>query len=176
MTETPKAFIEIFLNPGEFYFGDQTTRIRTILGSCVAITMWHPTLLIGGMCHYVLPSRIHNPSDPLDGRYADEAMTLFLQEIKRSHTHIDDYQVKIFGGGKMFDLQSQKGHCGRTPCNELIDSNCKSVSCRNIYAAKMLVQKHQLNVKGSCLGGHGHRKLFLDIWSGHVWSKRVPKL
>ena len=49
--------LEIFLQPGEFYFGEGKTRIRTLLGSCVAITLWHPRLHIGGMSHYMLPSR-----------------------------------------------------------------------------------------------------------------------
>ena len=45
----PADAIEIFLHPGEFYFGDRHTRIRTLLGSCVSIILWHPRLLIGGM-------------------------------------------------------------------------------------------------------------------------------
>ena len=53
----PPHVIEIFLQPGDFYFGDKDTRIRTILGSCVSITLWHPTRLIGGMCHFLLPFR-----------------------------------------------------------------------------------------------------------------------
>src|SRR5439155_18563598 len=47
----PTAYLEIFLQPGEWYFGDADTRIRTLLGSCVAITMWHPRRCLGGMCH-----------------------------------------------------------------------------------------------------------------------------
>ena len=33
----PDDILEIFLGPGEFYFGEGKTRIRTLLGSCVAI-------------------------------------------------------------------------------------------------------------------------------------------
>jgi len=43
MSQTTLA-LEIFLHQGEVYFGDRDTRIRTVLGSCVAITMWHPEL------------------------------------------------------------------------------------------------------------------------------------
>ena len=49
--------IDVFLQPGDFYFGEAGTRIRTLLGSCVAITLWHPILHIGGMCHIMLPER-----------------------------------------------------------------------------------------------------------------------
>ena len=51
----------VFLHPGECYFGGGPTRIATLLGSCVSITVWHPRLLVGGMCHYMLPSRQRPP-------------------------------------------------------------------------------------------------------------------
>ena len=53
----PPHVIEIYLQPGELWFGDANTRIRTILGSCVAITLWHPHRRIDGMCRYMSQSR-----------------------------------------------------------------------------------------------------------------------
>ena len=47
---------EIFLNPGDYAFGDEQVRMRTLLGSCVAVTFWHPKLRVGAMCHYLLPA------------------------------------------------------------------------------------------------------------------------
>jgi chemotaxis protein CheD len=71
----PVHVIEIFLQPGDLYFGDRDNRIRTVLGSCVSLTFWNPNLLVGGMCHYMLPSRSQerrmSGDLPLDGRYAD---------------------------------------------------------------------------------------------------------
>ena len=94
--------IEIFLQPGDFYFGEKNTRIRTLLGSCVSITMWHPTRLIGGMCHYLLPSRENALETSLDGRYAKEAMQMFTQEIRAAKTRPSEYTVELFGAGNMF--------------------------------------------------------------------------
>ena len=37
---------KIFLDPGHFVFAEPGTHIHTLLGSCVAITMWHPKLQI----------------------------------------------------------------------------------------------------------------------------------
>ena len=45
-------------------------------------TMWHPTRLIGGMCHYLLPSRDGASATTLDGRYAKEAMQMLMHEIR----------------------------------------------------------------------------------------------
>jgi chemotaxis protein CheD len=94
--------IDIFLQPGDFYFGDMNTRILTLLGSCVSITMWHPTRLIGGMCHYLLPARENASANSLDGRYAKEAMQMFAHEIRAAKTHPSEYTVKLFGAGNMF--------------------------------------------------------------------------
>ena len=92
----PAHAIEIFLQPGEVYFGERDTRIRTLLGSCVAITVWHPGLLVGGMCHYMLPKHPGKKRDTLDGRYADEAMELMLRDIRNAGTCPNEYQVKLF--------------------------------------------------------------------------------
>ena len=82
--------------------GDEDTRIKTLLGSCVSFTLWHPERKIGGMCHYMLPQRPRrNPGDPLDGRYAEDAMQMFMLELRHSRTLPSEYQVKLFGGGIM---------------------------------------------------------------------------
>lgn len=150
----PTGVTEIFLQPGEFYFGGAATRIRTLLGSCVAITLWHPSRMIGGMCHYMLPCR-QKPGGPLDGKYADEAMALFLRETAHHHTRPEEYQVKLFGGGTMFPGYSEE----------------TSVAHSNINAARMLVTQHHLRLSAEDLGRNGHRDVIFDISSGDVWVR-----
>lgn len=174
--------IEIFLMQGEVYFGDRNTRIRTVLGSCVAITMWHPGLQIGGMCHYMLPSRhlggqmlhcrirnspVNFPSrrktnkKPLDGKYADEALEMMFSEIQRNGTRASEYQIKLFGGGNMFSVTTKP----RT----------QGVGLKNIEIVSQLLAHHGLKVSAEHLGGVGHRNLIFDIGNGHVWMRhQVP--
>lgn len=156
------ADIDIFLQPGEFYFGDASTRIRTLLGSCVAITLWHPTRLVGGMCHYMLPSR-HKPGSQLDGKYAEEAMGLFLLEVARHGTRLEEYQVKLFGGGNMFPGYRKKTASGNLPAN--------NVANNNVAVAHQLVARHRLQLSAEDLGRSGHRNVIFDIRSGHVWVR-----
>jgi chemotaxis protein CheD len=164
--------MEIFLQPGEFYFGDRNTRIRTILGSCVSITMWHPHRCIGGMCHYMLPSRGIKAAKQLDGRYADEALQLFLREIRAAGTWPEEYQVKLFGGGSMF-LNVMK----ETPSPRMEHGNgcdCRGIPCRNRQTAYQLIQHHGFNLTAEHLGGSGHRQVMFDIGSGHAWVRQNP--
>jgi chemotaxis protein CheD len=158
----PPDVLEIFLGPGDFYFGEERTRIRTILGSCVAIVLWLPRLRIGGMCHFVLPSRPRPPcGEAPDGRYADEAMQLFMAELRRSRSSASEYRARLFGGGHMFQ--------GVVPGRSMA-----SVCERNVEAARNLLALHGFRIESQDLGGLGHRHVTFDLWSGDVWLKRAP--
>ncbi|MEN9396025.1 MAG: hypothetical protein RLZ81_555 [Pseudomonadota bacterium] len=167
MSQTTLA-LEIFLHQGEVYFGDRDTRIRTVLGSCVAITMWHPELLVGGMCHFMLPSRHQRPQairahlhKPLDGRYADEAIQMMLGEIRRTGSRARDFHIKLFGGGNMFPGTTK-------PCEG-------QVGTKNVQAVRLLLARHDLEISAEHLGGAGHRNLIFDVGTGHVWMRhKIP--
>ncbi|PKY11187.1 hypothetical protein B1757_05770 [Acidithiobacillus marinus] len=164
------AIMEIFLQPGDWYFGDKETRIRTLLGSCIAITIWHPHLLVGGMCHFLLPERGHCVATAgLDGRYGDEAMATLLQEVRKQHTYPSEYICKIFGGGNMFQSLAAR-HSFREQ-RAVSASECSDVPCKNVRAARNLVHQAGFRVTASHLGGHGHRNLYFEIWSGDVFLK-----
>ncbi|MBI1906837.1 MAG: chemotaxis protein CheD [Rhodocyclales bacterium] len=154
---------EISLPPGGFYFGRER-RVRTILGSCVSITMWHPGLRIGGMCHYMLPShaRRRGQGGDLDGRYADDALALFMRELGRSGTAPHEYEVKVFGGGRML----AGGKAGR-------GEDVMEVGIRNIATARRLLGEQGFRVKAEHLGGDGHRNLLFDVGSGEIWVRHV---
>lgn len=152
---------EIFLHPGDFHFGDAETRIVTLLGSCVSITVWHPRLRVGGMCHYMLPSRGVIPEGAgYDGRYGDEAMLLLMKNIWRVGAEPAEFEAKLFGGANMFPLLCQK--------------NEANVGERNLEMAQVLIERHEISLKAQHVGGDGHRKLMFDVWSGDVWLKHQP--
>lgn len=152
--------LDIFLQPGEFYFGDAGTRIRTILGSCVAITMWHPILHIGGMCHYLLPGRDTRASKGLDGRYGSEALILFLQEMAKQRTTLKEYQVKVFGGGNMFPSLDKRG-------------KAMEIGIRNIALARKALEDLGASVVAEHVGDIGHRNIIFEVWSGDVWVRHT---
>ncbi|MBI5753296.1 MAG: chemotaxis protein CheD [Hydrogenophilales bacterium] len=171
----PPHVVEIFLQPGDFYFGDRNTRIRTTLGSCVSITLWHPTLLIGGMCHYMLASRPDRNITQLDGKYGEDAVLMFFREAMLHNTNPQDYVVKVFGGGNMFPSRASHLPCKSAPCEQVIDA-CRNVSCKNHMIGRALLKHHGLDIAAEHLGGAGHRNVIFDIWSGHVWVRHANTL
>lgn len=157
-TEDPNI-IDIFLQPGDFYWGDKFTRMRTLLGSCIGICVWHPRLFIGGMVHFMLPTRREiAPGWRFDPRYADEAVHMLLLEMDRSGTKPAEYQTKVFGGGNMFlDMESNE-----------------AVGDRNIAAAHALLPRYGFKVLAENVGGNFYWKLRFEVWSGDVWVRRRP--
>lgn len=152
-------YLELFLQPGEFHFSnDPDTRIRTLLGSCVAMTMWHPVLRYGAMCHFLLPTRGQRRGSSLDGRFGDEAYLMFLNEAIRHHTDPNDYEMKLFGGGDMFPTAR----------------NRPAIGVQNVHAGLEILRLHGQRVKSQHVGGKGHRIVMLDVWDGSVWVKHRP--
>ncbi|WP_268797414.1 chemoreceptor glutamine deamidase CheD [Pseudomonas huanghezhanensis] len=156
----PVGAAEVILAPGQVSFATRPTRLRTLLGSCVAITFWHPQRRIGGMCHFMLPGRQRN-DQPLDGRYGDEAMELLLGHVLANGTHAQDYQVKLFGGGRMFPDQSR-------------DLRTRDVASLNISAALALAERYHLHLTAQDMGSTGHRTIMFDVWNGNVWVRHQP--
>ncbi|MDR3430210.1 MULTISPECIES: chemotaxis protein CheD [Silvimonas] len=151
---TPRTFV----NPGDIYFGRGDQRIETLLGSCVAVTFWHPALHLGGMCHFLLPGRIHEKAPVMagDGRYGDEALQYLVEEIALHHTQLRDYQVKVFGGGRIFATELPGASIGEA----------------NVRFALDALRKFNLPVAGQDVAGFGYRYLRFELGNGDVWVRR----
>lgn len=151
---------DIVLPPGGWCVGDQHCRMRTLLGSCVSITLWQPETRIGGMSHFLLPSRGRTaPGGELDGRYGDEALQLILRQLRRQGISPSQCRAKIFGGGNMFPAHAVAGSI--------------QVGQRNGEAARSLLRERGIRVMSESLFGVGHRQVIFDIATGDVWLNQV---
>jgi chemotaxis protein CheD len=152
--------MDIFLRPGDLFVADAGYQLRTVLGSCVSITLWHPATRIGAMSHFLLPTR-GGPKrkQALDGRYGDEAMQAILLELQQAGVPPAQCQGKIFGGGNMFPGQLRAGGI--------------NVGQRNGEAARELLQAHGIAIVSESLFGFGHRQIIFDVSRGDVWSHQV---
>jgi chemotaxis protein CheD len=152
---------DIFLHPGDYWFGDGGARVHTVLGSCVSITAWHPARRIGGMCHFMLPARDADAEETPDARYADGAVARFLRDLRRTATASSEYEVKMFGGSEQFP------HLAR--------SSALDVAGRNIDSGRQLLDRHGFILGSRDLGGVGPRRLVFDIATGAVWVRSLKQ-
>lgn len=147
----PAQIREVYLKPGDFCFGEGKLRITTVLGSCVSIILWHPLLVHGGMCHYMLPTR-HAPYTMPEGKYGDEAMELFMRELRKRRTVPGQYQVRLYGGGNMFNAQGTGVDIGQL----------------NIQMGHDLLNQYGFTLLDDHVGMSGRRRIAFDVWSGEV--------
>jgi chemotaxis protein CheD len=143
---------EIFLNPGELGCGGEGQVFGTLLGSCVALTLWHPQRRLGCICHYILP--FAGPLGRPDGRYASTAFGMMKHELARNGIALADCEAKLFGGGRMFD-----------------GSEVQDVGARNIDAGYRLLAAEGMLPVAANVGDRGYRRLYFDVASGDVWVK-----
>ncbi len=148
----------IFVNPGGIYFGSGDFHIETLLGSCVAIIYWHPEKKIGGLCHYLLPTRTRRSAiaDELDGRYGEEALLQIVNQIQIIGTNLTEYIVKVFGGGRMLNLPATSTRVG----------------VENARFALDVLNKYGVPVVSQDITGDGYRYLRFDLLTGDVWVRR----
>lgn len=165
----PGGIREVYLQPGEYFWGVDKFRVKTLLGSCVAICVWHPDRKIGGMSHCLLPTRGQGQrggvsdqvSPELDGRYVDETFEIFFQEMEKQATRKEDYQVKVFGGGNMFELREKGG---------------VTVGDKNLAMMRLILEKNNMQITAQHVGGKGHRSVIFEIWSGDCWVRHTAEV
>lgn len=152
---------KVFLHPGEFYFSDDSSHVHTILGSCISITLWHPELHIGGMCHFTLPMfpGVRNADREMDGRYADDVMHMFRRESSKYGTKLTEYHAKIFGGGNMIKSKGENTEY--------------SIGTKNATAAMTLLMGDNIDILVAHVGEFGHRRIVFDTNTGDVWVRHV---
>ena len=155
------ARLDVFLQPGDWCSGDASYRVRTLLGSCVSVTLWNPRARVGAMSHSLLPSRgMPAPRDAaLDSRYVDEALALMVDGLADLGVTAQQCEAKIFGGGDMFGTAH----------------NSITVGQRNGEAARVLLRRRGIEVTSESLFGEGHRQMIFDIATGEVWARQIPR-
>lgn len=150
------------IHPGEWYFGVEYERLHTVLGSCVALTAWHPTLKVGGMCHYLLATEPAQKAGAVDKgkrqltdcRYAVDALAA-MKNAMQAYAGMAEYQLGIFGGGDMFAY-----------------STSTSIGQDNIVYIQQWLKRENLRPMHTDVGGAISRSLLLLMSTGEIQIKQ----
>ena len=155
--EAESHVIDIFLQPGDYFVGDSGFRIRTLLGSCVSITLWHPALRLGAMSHFLLPGCAEGDAD---ARYGEDALALMLAELRQQGVRPGECEAKIFGGGNMFPGRRR---------------DSPGIGQQNGHAARRMLAGRAIPVVAESLFGIGHRQIMFEVATGDVWARQMDK-
>jgi chemotaxis protein CheD len=157
MMVTPGTTAKIYLKPGEFHFAVTPTIVSTVLGSCISVTMHNPERTMGAICHAVLPDELI-PGEPY--RYVDSSIAAMLRLFDRYRINRRDIEVKLFGGSDILP-QGENGYRYMT------------VGQQNILRANQIIEREQLRLIASDVGGTRGRKLLFHTHSGEIYLQRL---
>lgn len=163
MSDEKRAELTAFLQPGELLTAETPMRVKTVLGSCVAITMRAPHLGVTAIAHCLLPEA----GVPLDTipreealRYVDTTIELMLRGFAQRGAALQDIEIKLFGGADSLAEPNQGcGYC---------------VGRRNVDSARAILAARGLAITASGVGGRQGRTIEFNTGTGEVYVRILP--
>lgn len=144
------------INPGGWAV--ETERpISTLLGSCVAVCLFDPKLRLGGMNHFLLPSKHTGAGDDTDVVLAgDYAMEVLVNAMLAKGAHKNRLVAKAFGGGN------------------IVSSIRMAIGDRNAEFAVEWLTREGIQLTASDFGGPWSRKVVWVPNTGEAFCRRSP--
>jgi chemotaxis protein CheD len=150
----------VYLKPGEISVCKKPTKVVTVLGSCVSVTMFNRRLKLGAICHATLPRS--RKGGPCTG-YRDEAfkyvncsIRFMIETFRRHNIANGEIEVKLFGGADT--LSSKKEN---------------TIGSQNVKTALDIIREENLDVVAADVGDSFGRKLIFYTHTGEVFRKRL---
>lgn len=147
--------IHLMVGAGGIYQSHQV--VRTVLGSCVAVVLYSPSLRLGGILHAFMPTPKDESAKEQPFRYVDTGICCMLKDFAMRGVPSCALTAKIFGGACSFSDESV------------------GVGRRNVEMAFRILERCNIQVTASDVGGKLGRKLLFVVENGTVYLKRLPK-
>ncbi len=149
----------IFLKQGEIIYGSAGMQISTVLGSCVAVTMYDRQKGFAAICHAVLPCKsLYQVQLRSDFEYVDRAIDSMLDSYASQRGAGGRLEIKVFGGARMLQTPEKL-----------------AVGCHNIDAALGTLDRHGRRPLVRDVGGRYGRYICFDMGSGKVMHRYLNK-
>lgn len=139
---------------GEFHIsGDPQVVLSTVLGSCVAVCLYDPTVHNGGMNHFLLPERAGACKSEI--RYGAHAMELLINGLLKIGGRRETLRAKIFGGSSMA-------------------ANLRDIGQSNSEFAKTFLHNENIPIVSESLGGTMARRVRFWPVTGRAQLLLIP--
>jgi chemotaxis protein CheD len=156
--QTGKDFERIArnINPGGWAI--ETERpISTLLGSCVAVCLFDPKLKLGGMNHFLLPSRTSADNADIDViMNGDYSMEVLVNGLLNKGAKKSRLIAKAFGGGT------------------IVSSIRMAIGERNSAFTLEWLEREGIPLVASDFNGPWSRKVVFVPQTGDAFCRRIP--
>ncbi|MQY51763.1 chemotaxis protein CheD [Rhodocyclus tenuis] len=133
--------------------------LATLLGSCVAVCLYDTGASLGGMNHFLLPTRKRSNALDDDSLLAGDAcMTALFNGMIARGASRHRMKAKVFGGGAVIATSS----------------NVMAIGERNAAFAREWLENERIPLVASDLNGPWARKVLLVPNTGEAYCRRIP--
>lgn len=143
------ALPEQELMPGDVALAWPGQRLKTLLGSCVAVILTDAHRSLGCMCH-IVHSSSPNSANLHNTAYATCAMDRMFHLLRQAAVAPTQCVAYVYGGGNMFPHLHQEEHVGQ----------------RNAQWALNFLHAHQIGIVAQAVGGASYRKIAWTVGPG----------
>lgn len=151
-----KKFNIIYVKIADYKIAKSPARLKTVLGSCVAVCFYDKFLKIGSLCHIMLPKKVRISSNKL--KFANTAIPIIIKELKKYKIKITNIEAKIFGGAQIY-FSSGK-------------SKFQEIGKENVKMVKKILYNYGIRIVGEDVLGKEGRTILFDLETGNVYCKR----
>jgi chemotaxis protein CheD len=144
-----KATDEVAVGMGQAVLALAPARLTTILGSCVAVTLYAPRRRLGMLSHVVLPQAKGSLSNP--AKFADTAVPNMLSTLKNRGVEPRELTAKLVGGASMFGTGA-----------------CAQIGASNVQAVVLALEAAGIHIAGQDVGGTSGRRIGFDLATGCI--------
>jgi chemotaxis protein CheD len=149
---------EYFLKPGYIYIPSEPTLISTVLGSCVAVSLWDRERRCGGMNHFMYPF-VRDPRKAT-AKFGNVATRTLIRLLLQAGSRKEHLESQIFGGSHYKENGGEGVNVGK----------------QNVEVARRVLIKNDIPIVSQDVCGTKGRKLVYNSSTNEVVIIRVERL
>lgn len=148
---------KFYLFPGAVFASKVPHIVDTVLGSCIAVTLWNPILQFGSINHFMLPE--WNGEGTASNKYGDVAISYQIKKMLELGSKKCDLKAKVFGGSEINNY-----------------NGVFQIGLRNTEIAFEILKSEKIPVISHNVGGNLSRKVIFYSESGDVLIRFINPL
>ncbi len=148
--------IQYYLQPGYIYCSKARSTVSTVVGVCVAVSLWDSERRIGAMNHFLFP-RVSDPARATP-KYGNVATIELINMMEKAGSRRRDLVAQVLGGGRPRDAVGP------------------DMGAENVAVALEVLERRNIHVASWDTGGSVGRKVAFDTGTGHLMVLKVHKL
>lgn len=147
---------EYLLKPGYIFLSRDPVVISSVLGSCVAVSLWDMSIQLGGMAHYLYPSA-ERVREARTAKYGDIAVSHLAAMFFQEGSAKNNMRAQLFGGAS-------------------VSTESRVVAEQNISVARRILKKLDIKIVSEDVGGDMGRKLIYNTFTNEAIVYKANQL